>query len=508
MKPNLHTCILLAITFLIATSVHSQNAFITNRNAASVSVINTQSNKVIATIPVHEFPSGVVVSADGLKAYIGYYTTTNNYVTVINAATNTVIGDIPIPGASTFGSVIDINPDGQTLYSASVDSVYAISTSTLAITGSLALGKGNSIQGMAVTTDGNILYVNGYQKVFAIDTKTLTKKDSITVPGANFYQLAVNATNTKLYGADKLKGGLHIINLQSKVDTRVLFSTTVTDCVCVSLDGSRVYASNYTDSSICVVDGISDTLIKRIKVNGGAPLGISITPDGKHVYEANFYSNNVNSINTETFAIDATVKVGKNPAAVGKFIVSSGLLPVSFLHFGASLMNEDVQLQWQTANEINTSYFTVQRSADSKNFSSIGTIKASGNSSHTNSYVYNDRNVAALLSSPSVYYRIVTTDKDGSTVTGSTAMVALNAKAAALLLLPNPVRNKLSVRISNADGTAHIVIVDMNGRKWYDAAEIIVGGKDVNINTSALPPGTYILQATGNATLHQRFIKE
>ena len=509
MKPNLGTYVLALLLVMITPCVFSQNAFITNRNGSSVSVINTHTNTVISTIPVHDHPSGVVVSADGTRAYIGYYTTASNYVTVINTTNNTVIGDIPVPGAASFGGVIDINPDGQTLYSASLDTVYAISTSTLAITGSVALGKGNSIQGITVTTDGTTIYANGYQQLYVINAKTLTKTDSISVPGANFYQLAVNADNTKVYGADKLSGGLHIVNLKTKKDTRLLFSTTVTDCVCVSLDGTRVYASNYTDSSICVVDGVSDTLIKRIKVNGGAPLGISITPDGKHVYEANFYSNNVDAINTETFAIEATVKVGKNPAAVGKFIISSSLiLPVSLLHFGASLANQGVLLQWQTATESNTSYFTVERSVDGVNFSAIGKVAAAGSSNSLRNYQYNDLNVANLLGTKSVYYRLVTVNKDSSTATSAVAPVALTAKKIMMLLLPNPVTDKLTIRIGNADGKASIMIADMTGRIWYDASKMINSGKDVTINTSSLPRGIYTLQVKGTTTAQQRFIKQ
>ncbi len=508
MNPILDRCFIMFASTLTLTTAFTQNAFITNRGASSVSVINTQTNTVITTIPVHENPSSVVVSADGLRAYIGYYTATNNYVTVINTSTNSVIGDIPIPGASTFGSVIDVNPDGKTLYSASIDSVYAISTSTLAITGGVALGKGNSIQGMAVTTDGNTIYVNGYQKVFVIDAKTLVKKDSIIVPNANFYQLAINSNSTKLYGADKLLGGLHIIDLKTKNITRLLFSTTVTDCVCVSLDGKRVYASNYTDSSICVVDGISDTLIQRIKVTGGAPLGISVTPDGKHVYVANFYSNNVNDINTETFAINATVKVGKNPAAVGKFIVSSDLLPVKLAGFGASLSGGDVMLQWTTASETNTSYFSIERSIDGAHFTPIAKVTASGNSSIGQRYRYKDASAASLPVAKSLYYRLVIVDKDGSASTSSVASVLLLAKKAAMLIMPNPVKEKLLVRLTDISGEARITITDMKGKKWYESNNKLNGSKDVSVAVSGLPTGTYVLRVSGGATLQQKFIKQ
>jgi YVTN family beta-propeller protein len=70
----------------------AQNAYITN--ADGVSVIDTVSNTVIATIPVSGGTSGVAVSPDGSKVYVANSGT--NSVSVIATASNTVIATIPV----------------------------------------------------------------------------------------------------------------------------------------------------------------------------------------------------------------------------------------------------------------------------------------------------------------------------------------------------------------------------------------------------------------------------
>lgn len=60
----------------------------------TVSVIDTATNAVIATIPVGTNPIGVAVSPNNTTVYVGNHG--NNTVSVINAATNTVINTIPV----------------------------------------------------------------------------------------------------------------------------------------------------------------------------------------------------------------------------------------------------------------------------------------------------------------------------------------------------------------------------------------------------------------------------
>src|SRR5438067_230549 len=69
-------------------------AYITNSHRDSVSVIDTATNAVIATVAVGELPFDVAVHPNGSRVYVvneGSHT-----VSVIDTATNTVIATVPV----------------------------------------------------------------------------------------------------------------------------------------------------------------------------------------------------------------------------------------------------------------------------------------------------------------------------------------------------------------------------------------------------------------------------
>ena len=76
-----------------------------------MSVINTATNTVTATIAVGAAPDAVAVSPDGSLAYVA--NRNSNTVSVINTATNTVITTI---GVGTFPEGVAVSPDGNTVY--------------------------------------------------------------------------------------------------------------------------------------------------------------------------------------------------------------------------------------------------------------------------------------------------------------------------------------------------------------------------------------------------------
>jgi YVTN family beta-propeller protein len=106
------------------------NAYIGNLSGLSISVIDTTTNTIIATIDTSadNEPIGVAFTPDGTKAYI---TNDIGVVLVIDAASNTIIGSPITVGSIPWG--IAITPDGSTAYVAneSSASVSVIDTATV-----------------------------------------------------------------------------------------------------------------------------------------------------------------------------------------------------------------------------------------------------------------------------------------------------------------------------------------------------------------------------------------
>lgn len=101
---------------------------------------------------------------------------------------------------------------------------------------------------------------------------------------------------------------------------------------------------------------------------------------------------------------DRTTSVSPNGFSFGN--VS---LPVKFIGFTLTLHKSNVLVEWATAEEMNSSYYEVQRSENGTDWNTIANIAAAGNTTLTHSYSYTDKNVTAKL----VYYRIRQVDIDG-----------------------------------------------------------------------------------------------
>src|ERR1700754_3796257 len=83
-------------------------AYITNFHNDSVSVIDTATNTVIATVAVGASPFGVAVAPDGSRVYVANWL--GNTVSVIDTATNAVIATVAV-GNNPRG--VAVHPDGS-----------------------------------------------------------------------------------------------------------------------------------------------------------------------------------------------------------------------------------------------------------------------------------------------------------------------------------------------------------------------------------------------------------
>jgi YVTN family beta-propeller protein len=125
---------------LVPASARAQNAYITNANSGTVSVINTATNMVVGSpITVGNFPFGVAVTPDGSKVYVANQG--DSTVSVISTATNTVVGSPITVGNSPSG--VAVTPDGSKVYVANEgnDNVSVISTATNTVIGSPSVGS-------------------------------------------------------------------------------------------------------------------------------------------------------------------------------------------------------------------------------------------------------------------------------------------------------------------------------------------------------------------------------
>jgi YVTN family beta-propeller protein len=87
--------LVLVLAFSARPAEAAPFAYVTNYNfAGTVSVIDTATNTVVATVDVGSFPLSVAVTPNGQRAYVTNQSSKS--VSVIDAATNAVVATVPV----------------------------------------------------------------------------------------------------------------------------------------------------------------------------------------------------------------------------------------------------------------------------------------------------------------------------------------------------------------------------------------------------------------------------
>ena len=90
-------------------------------------------------------------------------------------------------------------------------------------------------------------------------------------------------------------------------------------------------------------------------------------------------------------------------------ILTPTVLPTGLLNYYGNYINSKSELTWQTATEQNNSHFTLSHSTDGYEFSEIGTVAGSGNSTELLDYRFIHN-----FPHPGInYYKLQSTDYDG-----------------------------------------------------------------------------------------------
>jgi hypothetical protein len=120
-------------------------------------------------------------------------------------------------------------------------------------------------------------------------------------------------------------------------------------------------------------------------------------------------------------------------------------LPVELTRFAATVRADgNTLVSWATASEKNSDFFQVERSENGRDFTSIGRVRAAGNTSIAHTYELTDARPR-----PSVtYYRLYQVDLDHTGSYSPVVAVAAAAPSATLSLFPNPAQNGQRVTLS------------------------------------------------------------
>ncbi len=165
-----------------------------------------------------------------------------------------------------------------------------------------------------------------------------------------------------------------------------------------------------------------------------------------------------------------------------------GTLPVNLTSFTAKAETAGTKLTWQTASEQNNKSFTVSRSIDGGNFTTVGNVASKGNSS---SYTFLDQ-------SPSVgtnYYRLQQIDIDGKITDLGVRSVVFQLANIEVSVYPNPTADLVSVKFATS-AFNHASLVDLSG-KVLEQQVLTAEQNETQFDLSNYKSGSYIIRLTG-----------
>jgi len=183
-------------------------------------------------------------------------------------------------------------------------------------------------------------------------------------------------------------------------------------------------------------------------------------------------------------------------------------LPVKLIILTVRQLQEDATINWQTASEINSDYFEVQRAVhctpcSEQSWVSLGRIQASGNSSDIRNYQFLDKHLSTFINpqSSTVYYRLKQVDKNGIVINSNIIVLDFKNAVNTITLYPLPINNILTAVSSNAETINELSIFDMNGKE-------VLRSEGSQIDVAMLAQGIYVVRVvTDQQTYIQKITK-
>jgi len=309
----------------------SYHVYVTNERSGDVSIIDSVTNEVEATVPLGKRPRGIHASPDKRTIYValsgspiaGPGVDESKLPPPDKKADGIGVFDV---GSKKLLKVIsggsdpeefDLSHDGKLIYTSNEDTAEAsiIDIAEGKVVSTLKVGE--EPEGVATSLDGKFVYVTSEQDgaIFVIDTDARKVLKSFKV-GNRPRSVGFLPDNMKAYVTRENDGALSIVDTVKHAKTGEISIGKPGEIkpmkVILSSDGKTAYVSTGRGKKVFMIDTATDKPTGSIEV-GDRPWGIGMSPDGKFLYTANGPSNDVSVVDLSTNMVIKRIKVGESP---------------------------------------------------------------------------------------------------------------------------------------------------------------------------------------------------
>jgi YVTN family beta-propeller protein len=299
---------------VVAVPAGAATLFVTNTKSDSISVIDTTTFEVVATIPLGRGkPNRVVFHPDGKTAWVVY--DKSHDLGVVDAETRKLVRRLKI-GGNPYN--LNFTPDGRHLLvldwasDTSTDEVIFYDLTAQKIDGRVEVSTWPAHS--AFSRDGRLLYVSGETAgdLTVIDVARREIVGRHVHGGGDAMGLAVTADGKFVYAAAGENKAILKIDTATNKPVGTIALPGVVHEATLTLDGRFLYTTLRKANRIVVVDTTTDRIATTIPQKAYPDL-VTMEPNGRYALVTNRWADLVSVIDLTTHTQVRTIAVGKAP---------------------------------------------------------------------------------------------------------------------------------------------------------------------------------------------------
>lgn len=433
-------------------------------------------------------------------AFIAKYNTNFNYLFAaqFGGTGNDIGNDIAVDNAGNmytignFAGTADVDPSSSVfnLTSAGINDVFVskLDKNGNFVYGMRLGGTGND-NGNAIEVDaaGNIYTAGMFNNTVDFDPGTGTTE--FTSAGLGDAFLARYDPNGNFIAAGAYGGALNDIAQKIKLDTKGniylagQFSSTQ-----LTFDrmGNTFTYNNEGDADVFLAIFKPSLVYQAGRSIGGAVTdqlgGLSLDATG-NIYMAGSFGGKATIDNLTGVSSVPFQSINTRDIFMAKFAVPE-ILPITLEKFTATLQQSEVVAKWTVSAQVNNNYFELERSADGKQFKSIGKVSGCTNCPERMDYQFTDKQPLTGVS----FYRLKQTDLDARFTYSRIVRVSYYENNGQLKLIPTATTSGFTLSFlnrSNKDLPAVVKLTNTSGAVIQSTKVILKSGLN-NIPMSLL----------------------
>ncbi len=293
---------------------------ITNKSPSTATIVDVASGRTLATLPTGHGPHEVVVSRDGRTAVVTDYGTgpaPGSTLTVIDVPGLRVARTIALGGYTRPHGIVFL--PGDSLVAVTSEAARAVVVVDVRA-GTVVKGvptEKNGSHMVGVAADGRRAWTGdiGSNTVTELDLVAGSAVRSITVP-AQPEAINVTADGSEAWVGSNATGRVSVVNARTGSVTTAAEGLGWPYRVLFSPDSRLAIIPDYRGEEVRFLDRASRAELGRLAMTGEGPQGVSITPDGRHLFVSLSSQARVAVVDVASRSVRGHLAVGETPDGV------------------------------------------------------------------------------------------------------------------------------------------------------------------------------------------------